>query len=1019
MVIFRLLVIVGFLVMGTSGNSQNCQPGRDSLVLKDFITAMKGNSWKVKWNLNDPIAKWHGVRVNREGCVTGLELRDNNLEGSLVNLDLPFLEELILAENEMLSRVPTFSNLKNLQHLDLSGNEFIGRLPALSDHKHLVTLKLKKNNFSGSIPDYSHLTQLEVLELSDNELTGSLSGVEGLSRLKELDLSKNKLNGDIDFISQYEQIVRIDLHENQLTGSIPDLNGMKDLDYINLSGNYLTGDMPKISEVANLRLIDFSDNRLDGKFHWPEQAPELRELILSQNEIMDTIQSPEGLKNLEKFHISENRIGGSIPDLSLPQLIELFMDENQLTGDIPDFGGLPALEQFSLKGNFLKNVRFKSEFLDHIVFGNISDNQLTFKDVADFAEYEDISIVLMPQKKIPFFMEGMTLNKGSNFKIKLESDENHSFTQFDWYKNGEKSLFNFKTEYVISNAIPADAGEYWVELTNSKMPGAVIRSDTFRLEIECPTVVQRRHIYLCPGESFDFGEETITWDTVFVDSIAAQTDRVCDSLYIYEIQRYMPDTVYTESVLCHDEIYYFGPDSIELTESGLFIDTFSNLGGCDSIVHLDLTILPKYEQEVVIGKCPGDSLVIDDTVYFSNTEWVDTFTSVDGCDSIVLTKIEFSDPIETYSLISICEGDSVKVGEEYFSSDTLLVNTWEAVGGCDSIVTVEVRVNQAYEELTEASVCAPEIYEWQGMELFESGFYSDTLQTQAGCDSIISLELLVYPSYEIHDTVYICEGDSVLFNGGYVNEPGIYFSENQTDDGCDSIHVLHLETQEYVEVVRYEQMCVGDTIQIGDKSYFEPGVYTDTIRAQSKEGCDTLMILELDGVELSLADSSITGSSGSGENGRIEIEIAGGVKPYQYAWSRGDTTAVLDSVGVGEYVLCVTDSLGCIGEWEFEVPLLTSTMPGMVEKKWVIVRPNRLNLSAGATVILDFSYSMKAGRVDIYNEMGQRVRFIPIERMDAGQSLPVRLIDLPAGVYVVHIRETEGRGYQVERLVVF
>src|SRR5690625_7657169 len=71
------------------------------------------------------------------------------------------------------------------------------------------------------------------------------------------------------------------------------------------------------------------------------------------------------------------------------------------------------------------------------------------------------------------------------------------------------------------------------------MPGAVIRSDTFRLEIECPTVVQRRHIYLCPGESFDFGEETITWDTVFVDSIAAQTERVCDSLDIFVFHRYI------------------------------------------------------------------------------------------------------------------------------------------------------------------------------------------------------------------------------------------------------------------------------------------------------------------------------------------------------------------------------------------------------------------------------------------------------------------------------------------------
>lgn len=1019
MVIFRLLVIVGILTVGIAGNGQNCQPGKDSLVLKDFFTAMKGNSWKVKWNLNDPIAKWHGVKVNKEGCVIGLELRDNNLAGSLVNLDLPFLEELVLAENEMLSRVPSFSHLKNLQHLDLSGNQFIGQLPALSDNEHLITLKLKKNNFSGSIPDYSHLVQLEVLELSDNELTGSLSGVEELSKLKELDLSKNKLTGSIDFTSQYKQIVRIDLHNNQLNGSIPEFSGLDELDYINLSGNHLMGDVPKIKDVPKLRLIDFSENRLDGRFHWPEQAPELREMILSNNEISDTIQAPEGLKNLEKLHLSGNRIGGSIPDFSLPELTELFMDDNLLTGDIPDFSGLPALKQFSLKGNLLKNVRFNSEFLDQIVLGNISDNQLTFKDFVDFSEYENLTIILMPQKNIPFFMDEMTVTKGNNFTIKLDSDENHSFTQFDWYKDGEKSRFNFKTDYVISNVIPADAGEYWVELTNSKMPGAVIRSDTFRLEVECPTVVQRRNIYLCPGESFEFGEETITWDTVFVDSVAAQTDRVCDSLYIYEIQRYMPDSVHTESVLCHDEIYYFGPDSIELTESGFYIDTFPNLGGCDSVVHLDLTILPKYEQEVVVGKCPGDSLVVGDTIYFSNSEWVDTFTSVYGCDSIVLNKVEFSDPIETYSLFTLCEGDSVKIGDEYFFSDTILVDTREATGGCDSIVTLEVRVNERYEELTEAFVCAPEVYEWQGMELFESGFYSDTLQSRAGCDSIINLELKVYPSYGFHDTVYICQGDSVLFNGNYVKEPGNYFSENQTDHGCDSIHSLHVKIQDYVEVIRYEQMCVGDTIQIGDNSYSVPGVYTDTIRAKSEEGCDTLMILELDGVELALSDSNIIGSSGSGENGRIEIEIAGGVGPYRYEWSSGDTASVLDSVGVGEYSLKVTDSLGCVGEWVFEVPLLTSVSPGMVERKWVVVRPNRVNVSSGATVMFDFSHPMKSGRVDIYNEMGQSVRFIPIERVEAGQSLPVRLIDLPAGVYVVHIRETNGRGYQVERLVVF
>src|SRR5699024_125108 len=148
-------------------------------------------------------------------------------------------------------------------------------------------------------------------------------------------------------------------------------------------------------------------------------------------------------------------------------------------------------------------------------------------------------------------------------------------------------------------------------------------------------------------------------------------------------------------------------------------------------------------------------------------------------------------------------------------------------------------------------------------------------------------------------------------------------------------------------------------------------------------------------------------------------DITGGIEPYQYLWETGDTTFFLDSITAGDYVLTVTDSLGCSGEFEFEVPLLTSSSPVLEEKNWVTLRPNRLVQSNGSTIYLDFYHNIRDGVMNIYNEMGQRVFYHPLERIDAGQSVPIQLRGLPAGVYVMHILEKKGVAFQVEKLIVF
>ena len=78
---------------------------------------------------------------------------------------------------------------------------------------------------------------------------------------------------------------------------------------------------------------------------------------------------------------------------------------------------------------------------------------------------------------------------------------------------------------------------------------------------------------------------------------------------------------------------------------GLYTDVLQATGGCDSIIILDLTVLPLPQNNQNIIICVGDSLVIGSNIYYDNGIYTDTFSSVVGCDSILITEVELSDPL--------------------------------------------------------------------------------------------------------------------------------------------------------------------------------------------------------------------------------------------------------------------------------------------------------------------------------------------------------------------------------------
>lgn len=98
------------------------------------------------------------------------------------------------------------------------------------------------------------------------------------------------------------------------------------------------------------------------------------------------------------------------------------------------------------------------------------------------------------------------------------------------------------------------------------------------------------------------------------------------------------------------------------------------------------------------------------------------------------------------------------------------------------------------------------------------------------------------------------------------------------------------------------------------------GEYSVTVT--DTNGCtsmDTVRVTEVPGLICSITKLE---DVVRGQDGSLEVTAERGTPPYTYLWSNGDTTAVIDSLDGGNYMVIITDANGCTTTCDFElVPL--------------------------------------------------------------------------------------------------
>ncbi len=190
------------------------------------------------------------------------------------------------------------------------------------------------------------------------------------------------------------------------------------------------------------------------------------------------------------------------------------------------------------------------------------------------------------------------------------------------------------------------------------------------------------------------------------------------------------------------------------TQSGDYVQTFTTVNGCDSIVTLHLTISNIATFEFSASAC--DNYTWNGTTYNESGDYTQQFTTVNGCDSIVTLHLTISNIATTEFNVSAC--DSYTWNEMTYNESGDYTQEFTTVNGCDSVVTLHLTINYSATVTLEDSVFIHQEYHANGFDILtndEEGTFEYTLNltTEFGCDSIVTLNLTVIDNTGLDDLI--------------------------------------------------------------------------------------------------------------------------------------------------------------------------------------------------------------------------------------------------------------------------
>jgi gliding motility-associated-like protein len=416
-----------------------------------------------------------------------------------------------------------------------------------------------------------------------------------------------------------------------------------------------------------------------------------------------------------------------------------------------------------------------------------------------------------------------------------------------WYKDSTKQTLIFAGDN-INPFVTSDTTFYVTQTlynTESPVVPVTIHYQNFKSQIQS--------FDLCDGQSVIVGDTTYRTSGVYTKRFVSNS--TCDSLVTTTIT--IKPTIKIQRpllTLCAGETVTVGDTTYKTT--GIYVKKFKTTEGCDSTITTNLIIRDKLGSSKTVTLCEGETVTVGDTTYRTTGQYSKKLTTASGCDSIVMTFLTIKPSQRITRNPIICAGETIIVGDTTYKTSGSYVKKFKTTEGCDSIITTNLTVNPSPKQTQNITICEGETVTVGDTTYKTSGNYVKKYKTVNGCDSLILTNLVVNPVKKNGQDMRICRGTSVTVGDTTYRTEGTYVKKLRTYTGCDSIVTTRLKIVDEVVFSQKLKICAGLSIVVGDTTYKTTGIYVKKLR--STEGCDSIVTTDLTVVKLDIITSSDT-----------------------------------------------------------------------------------------------------------------------------------------------------------------
>ena len=234
---------------------------------------------------------------------------------------------------------------------------------------------------------------------------------------------------------------------------------------------------------------------------------------------------------------------------------------------------------------------------------------------------------------------------------------------------------------------------------------------------------------------------------------------------------------------------------------------------------------------VAVNQNPGIPKGGSDTQCEHDTIMLTAFAAT-GCTSYWYTSQESTE--------SIASGDFFISNELPVGTTTYYVSQRDDITHCESErITVEAIVNPTY--AVNYPVVACDSFLWNNETFTESGNYERTLQSQLGCDSVVTLQLTINRSKITEFDTTVC--DILVWNNQSYETSGDYHQSFSTTQNCDSTVYVHLTVKKSTLGSDHIYLCSNQLPYNYNDIANITAAGTYTLHTTNADGCDSTITL--------------------------------------------------------------------------------------------------------------------------------------------------------------------------------